>query len=212
MKMNGRRLLALLVFAAALIPASLAAQDADERIRTALDRAEEAGIPAALLESKVEEGKAKGIPMDRIADAVQRRADGLERARQALSGVSDAAPADLSVGADALESGVSEAVLAELAETAPRERRAVAIAALGHLVDAEMAPPEALDRVREALARGPEALQNLPAQARGPGAAETPAGEAGPPAGVPGPGDTPGQGRPDDAGPPNDPPGGPPGR
>lgn len=205
--MNMRRLLALLVFAAALIPASLAAQDAEERIRTALDRAEEAGIPTALLESKVEEGKAKGIPMDRIADAVQRRAEGLERARQALSGVPDVAPGDLSVGADALESGVSEAVLAELAETAPRERRAVAIAALAHLVDAEMAPPEALERVREAMARGPEALQNLPAQARGPGAA----GEAGPPAGVPAPGDPPAQGRPDDAGPPNDPPGGPPG-
>lgn len=150
--------------------------------------------------------------MSRIADAVQRRAEGLERARQALSGVPDVTADDLSVGADAVESGVSEAVLAELAETAPRERRAVAIAALAHLVDAEMAPPEALERVREALARGPEALQNLPAQARGRGAVETPAGEVGPPAGVPAPGDRPSQGRPDGAGPPNDPPGGPPGR
>lgn len=197
--MKMRRFLPLLVFGAMLVPASLAAQDADERIQAALSQAEEAGIPTALLENKVKEGQAKGIPMDRIADAVQRRADGLARAQQALAGTPDVGSDDLSVAADALESGVSEAVLTELANTAPRERRSVAIAALTYLVNADRAPQEALDRVVEALARGPAALENLPAQAHGPPA------DVGPPDGVPGPGDAPGRGGPG-GGPPVDPP------
>lgn len=208
--MKMRRFLPLLVFGAMLMPASLAAQDADERIQAALSQAEEAGIPTALLENKVKEGQAKGIPMDRIADAVQRRADGLARAQQALAGTPDVGSDDLSVAADALESGVSEAVLTELANTAPGERRSVAIAALTYLVNADRAPQAALDQVVEALARGAAALENLPAQAHGPPA------DVGPPDGVPGPGNAPGRGGPG-GGPPVDPPvdppppGGPPG-
>jgi hypothetical protein len=169
--------------ALALLPASVIAQDADEQIQSALERAQEAGIPVASLQSLVDEGRAKGIPMDRIADAVQARMDGLARAQQALAGVPDVETADVEVGADALGSGVSEAVLAEIANTAPSERRTVAIAALSSLVDSGILPEDARDRVQDALARGPEALQNLPAQARGAGA-EPPMG--GPPAGLPG--------------------------
>lgn len=178
----------VLVLVAILLPASLSAQSADERIQAALNRADEVGVPTFLLETKLAEGRAKGVPMGRIADAVERRLAGLSRARQALSEVDDVDADDLSVAADALESGVSEAVLAEMAETAPRRRRAVAIAALGQLVAADVAPAAALDRVRAALDRGPEALQNLPARAQGPDL-ETPVGDAGPPAGVPAPGD-----------------------
>lgn len=206
----------IVVLLALITPATVAGQSAEERIQNALDQAEEAGIPTSLLESKVAEGRAKGVPMDRIADAVQRRLQGLDRAREALANVPNVDGGDLDVGADALESGVSAAVLSELAETAPGDQRAAAIAALGYLVEAEMAPPQALERVREALSRGPQALQNLPAQARGPGAAGPPDGagpadgvpgagpptDVGPPDGVPAPGDAPRGGPPSDGGPP----------
>lgn len=196
----------ILLLLAVLLPSTSAAQSAQERIQNALDQADEAGIPTSLLQSKIDEGRAKGIPMERIADAVQRRLDGLDRARQALADVPDVTPGDLDVSADALQSGVSEAVLTELAESAPADRRAAAIAALGYLVDANMAPQRALDQVQDALARGPQALQNLPAQARGPGAGAPGGGppdgapgggpptEVGPPDGVPTPGDGPGAG------------------
>lgn len=208
--MRTRRLFTTVMLAAALAPASVAAQSADEQIEGALDQAADEGIPVSLLESKIAEGMAKGIPMDRIADAVQHRLDGLSAAREALSGVPEVGAADLAVGADALESGVSEAVLAELAGATPPERRAVAIAVLGYLVSMEVLPEVARAHVEAALARGPEALQNLPAQAFGLGPAELPVGHAGPPFAIPAPGDGPGQGPPDDAGPPADPPTGPP--
>ena len=162
-----------------LLPASATAQDVEEHIEDALQQARTTGIPVESLQSLVDEGRAKGIPMDRIADAVQARMGGLARAQQALAGVPDVQTADIEVGADALESGVSEAVLAEIANSAPGERRSVAIAALSYLVDSGIVPEEARDRVQEALARGPEALQNLPSQARGPGM-------GGPPADLPG--------------------------
>lgn len=193
-----------------LVPAPLAGQSAEERIQTALDQASEAGIPLELLQSKLREGEAKGIAMEQIAEAIQHRLDGLTRAQQALSGLPDVDAADLSVSADALAAGVSDEVLAEIAVTAPRERRAVAIAALTYLVNAEIPVEEAATRVQEALARGPEALQNLPAQAVGPGGVQTPAGELGPPTGIPAPGSAPASGLPDGAGPPVTPPGRPP--
>ncbi|MGH9346919.1 MAG: hypothetical protein ACRD26_06580 [Vicinamibacterales bacterium] len=178
------------------------AQTPQERINTGLARAREAGIPVALLESKIAEGKAKGVSLERIAAAVERREAALERASQALGRRADVGAADLGVAADAIESGVSEAVLRAIAETAPRERRVVAIAALTQLVQQGHVPEAALERVREALARGPEALLNLPAQAagaadrRGGPPSTTPAGgrggaEAGPPSGIPAPGGPP---------------------
>ena len=109
------------------------AQTAQERIDAATAHAREAGIPVTLLESKVAEGKAKGIPMDRIAAAVERREAAIEKASQALRGRPDVGAADLSVGADAIETGVSAAVLKAIADSAPRDRRVVAIAALTEL-------------------------------------------------------------------------------
>jgi hypothetical protein len=161
-------------------------QPPQDRINTAIARAREVGIPVALLESKVAEGRAKGIPLDRIAVAVERRAAALARASEALRGQPDA-PASLGVGADAIESGVSDAALRAVAENAPRERRNVAIAVLTQLVQQGHVSEDALARVRTALARGPEALANLPAEA---GAGRRPRPAAGappaPPAGVPG--------------------------
>ena len=136
----------------------------EQRIETAMVRARAAGVPVSLLENKIAEGKAKGVSMERIAEAVERRQAGLERASQALQGRPNVAAADLSVAADAMESGVSAVVLQAVADAAPRERRVVAIAALTQLVQLGHVPQEALDRVREALKRGPDALANLPAQ------------------------------------------------
>lgn len=199
----------LLLLAATLLPVTAAAQSADQQVQDALEQAEEMGIPTSLLQSKIDEGRAKGVPMDRIAAAVQRRLDGLSQARSALEGIPDVSTGDLDVSADALQSGVSAEVLAALAESAPADRRAAAIAALGYLVDANIAPQEALNRVQDALDRGPQALQNLPAQAVGPGAGGPPEGvpgggppaDVGPPDGVPAPGDGPGAGPSGGAGP-----------
>jgi hypothetical protein len=139
-------------------------QPPQDQINTALARARQVGIPVALLESKIAEGKAKGVSMERIAAAIERREAALEKASQALRGQPDAGE-NLSVGADAVEAGVSEVVLKAVADNAPRERRNVAIAALTQLVEQGIAPQKALDQVRQALKRGPEALANLPAQA-----------------------------------------------
>jgi hypothetical protein len=177
------------------------AQTTQERIDAATSHAREAGIPVTLLESKVAEGKAKGIPMDRIAAAVERREVALEKASQALRGRSDVGAADLSVGADAIESGVSAAVLKAIADSAPRDRRVVAIAALTELVREGHVPEAALEQVKDALKRGPDALANLPAQAAagqshsggqpntpGSNAGQGRGGAQGPPASVPAPG------------------------
>lgn len=189
----------------ALVQADAAgAQTTQERLDAAIAHAREAGIPVALLESKVAEGKAKGVPMDRIAAAVERREASLEKASQALQGRTDVSTADLSVAADAVESGVSAAVLKAITDSAPGDRRVVAIAALTELVKQGNVPEAALNRVKDALKRGPDALANLPAQAaagqaRGGGQPDTTGsssgqgqgrgrGQGGPPASVPAPG------------------------
>jgi ABC-type sugar transport system substrate-binding protein len=185
-------------------------QPPQDRINTALARARQVGIPVALLESKIAEGKAKGVSLDRIAAAVERREAALEKAGQALRGQPDAT-SSLSVGADAVEAGVSEAALKAIAENAPRDRRNVAIAVLTELVEQGHTPAAALERVREALSRGPDALANLPAQAaaaRGGanaagGRSGRSGGDAAPPAGVPAPGAPPQATRP--GGPPTTP-------
>jgi hypothetical protein len=207
-------------------PAALAAQTPEQRVEAARQRVLQAGIPVSLLESKVAEGRAKGVPMARIAAAVEARATALERARHVLTVREPVTEAELSVGADAVQSGVSDAVLAAVAERSPREQRAVAIDALMQLVQMGHAPEHALARVTEALRRGPEALMNLPAQARaqqrrGPPANVPSAGQGqgqgtprgGPPATVPGQGQGPQRGKPPapPGKPPGTPGGGPPG-
>lgn len=175
-------------------------QPPQERINTALARARQVGIPVSLLESKIAEGKAKGVSLDRIAAAIERREANLERASQVMKGQQGMGEADLAVAADALESGVSDAVLKAVSESAPRDRRAVAIAALTQLVEMGHGSDVALTKVREALKRGPEALLNLPAQegrgrGRGPDPVTVPDADGGrgrarggPPASVPAPG------------------------
>ena len=189
------------------LPLSAAgAQDGPEqRIQAARRRAEQTGIPVALLDTKVAEGRAKGVPMDRIATAVERRLDALSRARAAMGGGSrPVSSADLSVGADALEAGVDAQVLGTLAARAPAGSRAVAIAVLTELVQSGVASERALQRVTAALENGPDALRRLPGEVaserggpppgRGPAATPGERGQGrgrsqggGPPASVPGP-------------------------
>jgi hypothetical protein len=188
----------------ALVAMPLAAQVGPEaRIEAALERARAGGMPVEVLESKVAEGLAKNVPMARIAIAVQNRAQAMERAHMALSRAQQGPPSvqDVAVGTDAIEAGVSEVVLEKIAETAGPERRTVAIAALAYLVEQGHVPEAALARVEAALARGGDALANLPGMA---GGADRP-GVGGPPAGVPGGGPPAGVGRP--GGPPGNQPG-----
>jgi len=171
-------------------------QGAQERIDAAFARARSQGVPVTLLDSKVAEGKAKGVPLDRIAAALERRESSLERAAQVMKGHDSIADADLSVAADAVEAGVSDAVLKAIADTAPRERRAAAIAAITELVQRGAAPDAALARVRDALKRGPDALAAVGNDGDHPSASGGARGgevsgrgaNPGPPASVPAPG------------------------
>jgi hypothetical protein len=190
-------LLAFLLF----LPAVVVAQSPEERIGAVTDRARQAGIPVLLLESKRAEGLAKGIPMDRIATAMETRLQQLEKAQQAMARAKDVDAGQLSVGADAIGAGVSEAVLDEIAVSAAADRRSVAVAALTHLVSREgIAPEVALTRVKQALAQGSQALSDLMTRsnAAGRGREDTPiagrSGRTGPPVIDPGRGV--GRGRP----------------
>lgn len=139
----------------------------DARIEAAVETAAEVGIPVSLLESKRDEGKAKGVPMDRIAAAVEARLQGLIRARDALqnAGATAITDGELLVASEALNAGVSERALANVALNAPTERRAVATAVLTDLVRLGYGSGEAWTRLDAALSSGPEALVNLRAEA-----------------------------------------------
>lgn len=217
--MKTLRLTLALVAALLALPSAAGAQDPQQRIDAARQRAAAAGIPVALLDGKVAEGRAKGVPIDRIAVAVERRLGTLSRAREAMAGAPRTAPvsaADLSVGADALEAGVDPAVLGRLTVSAPANQRAQAISILTELVAGGETSDRALAKVTAALTRGPEALRQLPGEAasergQGRGNANAPPGrgnngrgnnaggrgrgQGGPPASVPGPAERPGRGR-----------------
>lgn len=210
------RYLLLALFLLLLAPLSAAAQQsAEARIESAKRRATAAGIPTTLLDSRIAEGRAKGVPMDRIAAVVERRAASLAAARQAMSGARALSEADLAAGADAVEAGIGGQALREVIAGARAEDRPVAIAVLTYLHREQgMGVEQALAQVRAASARGPEALRNLPAQARagGMGRGGPPAGVGnrpdvgrgrpggGPPAALPAPGQQPGAGKPDNPG------------
>ncbi len=158
----------------ALAPAALSAQDstattgagADARVEAALETAANAGIPVSLLERKIAEGRAKGVPMERIAAAVEKRLDALVKAQDAMTkaGLESTTEGELSVAADAVQGGVSQKALATISQSAAQDRRAVAIAVLTDLVTLGHASEHALTQVQTALTRGPEALANLRAE------------------------------------------------
>ncbi len=147
--------------------ASAQATAPQARIDAAMETALEAGIPTSLLESKVSEGKAKGIPMARIAAAVEARLQGLTRAQTALqqAGLTAASSGELLVASEALGAGVSERALIQVTRDAPAERRAVATAVLADLVRLGYDEGAASARLNGALSGAPEALVNLRAEA-----------------------------------------------
>jgi hypothetical protein len=192
--------------AVVLLPALLLAQTPEKRIDRALERALSVGVPVELLESKVAEGRAKGIPVARIAPVVEQRLEVLRRVKADFGDRHQLTAAELGVAGDAVQAGVNEAVVATLSERAPRDRRAVAIAVLTELVKQGEASEVALARVSEALDRGGDAVSNLPSQSNGRGngpphevtgrgnGGQSNSRGNGPPGGVP-PGQTGGTGR-----------------
>jgi hypothetical protein len=167
----GTRIVLVLLLLLASLPAAAQPGDPAGRIEAARRRAQAAGIPVSLLDSKVAEGRAKNVPAERIAAAVERRLGSLSRAHELMRGPRGEAvgAADLSVGADALEAGVDEGTLRALSASAPATHRAVAVAVLTQLVRDGISSQQALVQVRRALSRNPEELRSLPAAGRGRG-------------------------------------------
>lgn len=159
----------VMILGLALLPAAASAQegDAGARIDAAMRAAARAEIPLSLLESKVDEGHAKGIAEARIASAVEARLNALVRAHQALErgGARAIGAGELSIAADALQAGVSENAMVDVMTRTPTPRRVVATAVLTQLVELGVASDVALARVHAAIAQGGEALVNLPSQA-----------------------------------------------
>lgn len=149
--------------------ATAAAQAAtpEARIDAAMEAAARAELPVSLLESKVREGQAKRVPMERVATAVEARFQGLIRAQEALrgAGVRSASEGDLLVTSEALQAGVDQETIVRVIAEAPAERRAVATAVLTDLVRLGYASNTAWTRVNASLSNGPEALVNLRAEA-----------------------------------------------
>lgn len=155
----------------ALSPAWVVAQesgDPEQRIAVAMQTAASAGIPVALLEEKVAEGKAKGLPMDVVAQAVEHRLNGLAQARAALTRRGNAVSSEeLSAGANAIGVGVSGVALETIDAKMPPGDRWVAINVLTELYSVHGIPvDEALAHVLAAGEQGASAVANLPAQAR----------------------------------------------
>jgi hypothetical protein len=170
----------LLLAAMAFAPITLAAQNQgatasaqgqaqastpQARIDAAIRAAAQADIPTSLLTSKVSEGRAKNVPQERVAAAVESRLQSLLRASATMerAGLDIGSAADLAVSADALEAGVSENALIRLSRNAPEERRVVAVAVLTDMVRLGQSSESALARVTAAVGTS-AALANLNAE------------------------------------------------
>lgn len=171
------KLIYLFAAVAVIAPASVQAQNAaahatshtqvqaktpEARIDAAMQAAAKADVPVSLLESKVAEGRAKNVPQERVAAAVEARLEALVRASETMkkADVESASASELAVTADALEAGVSQSALIKVSRTAPAERRAVAVATLSGLVQLGHASEQALARV-SAVVRSNAALAKL---------------------------------------------------
>lgn len=138
---------------------------AQARIEAAMEAGAKARIPATLLESKVREGRAKQVPQERIATAVEARLQALINAQQAMNRakIQFSSDSELAVASDALQAGVSEKALVNVYHDAPSERRVVAVAVLTDLVRLGAASETALARVSAAV-RSNNGLANLHAE------------------------------------------------
>ena len=185
-----------------LAPLHAAAQTPAQRIEAVRARMAQLRVPVELIDTKVAEGRAKAVPMDRIAAAVERRGAGLATAQAALARPGRPAErAELSAGADAVDAGIDAGSIRAAVQAAPAGHGAIALAVLTQLHLQGMPVDRALEMVRRAAARGDQAVADLaqPGNGRGGAAAAPrtgnqgngngrgrPAGVGGgPPAGVP---------------------------
>jgi hypothetical protein len=188
-----RRTIFTLAAAAFLTPATLSAQAqtgaaadaaAEARIQAALATAVDAGVPVTLLESKIAEGRAKGVDMARIATAVEHRAEVLTRVQTALAARFEAVTTgELTAAADAHQNGVGLDGIVGVTARAGNDR-AAALTVLADLVAEGRAPEHALLRVEAALNGGAAELARLRAAAAASARAATPSVDARAGAGV----------------------------
>lgn len=149
--MSNTRLIAMVALAAGLlVPGLLEAQDPRlarrldsatlEAVAGVIDSARQQGLPIEPLVQRALEGAAKRAAAAQIVAAVQRLAQELTLAREALG--SSSSPAELDAAASALRAGVRVTDLTQL-----RQRRAqsltVALATLADLVTSGVPPDSA---------------------------------------------------------------------
>src|SRR4051794_20668658 len=123
------RRLMILVAMACTAPCVAAAQTPAQRIDAARARAAQAHVPVDLVDVKVAEGRAKGVPAERIAAAAEQRSDALIRAQAAMTQPGRAPTrAELSAGADAVGAGVDAEALRAVIRAAQPGHAAIALA------------------------------------------------------------------------------------
>jgi hypothetical protein len=159
----------------ALLPAALSAQSGqaagqatgaaqaraggEARIQTTFEQALSAGVPVSLLESKIAEGHAKGVDMDRIAAVVESRLEVLVRAQEAIQARgSVVSAAELAAAANALDAGARADAVQRVHVSAPEEHRAAALSLFAELIASGQLPEQALVGVQNALTHRTDAL------------------------------------------------------
>ncbi|MGD2068987.1 MAG: hypothetical protein PVI57_09975 [Gemmatimonadota bacterium] len=206
---RGGRRVALLGLALVVVasPGLAAQEDLRARVRDAWDpgtaqqiealaaRAAERGVPSGPLLAKALEGAAKGVPAERVLQALELYGARLQGAAELLP--PEPSPGELVAAADALRRGIPPEHVEALGR-GPREAAPAALVVLADLVEAGVPAAEARAVLEEALRMGygPPDLLELPARVRrlvragrGPSeaAAEAARGRgpgAGPPSGV----------------------------
>ena len=142
--------------------------DAQARINAAVEQALSVGIPVSMLESKVAEGRAKGVDMTRIAAAVEHRLEVLTTAQSAISARGSAVShAELAAAASALDAGADVTDVQEVRESAKPEQRPAALSLLAELIAEGNLPAQAVAGVQTAIAAQSAALLRLQGQSAG---------------------------------------------
>ncbi|MGK7310893.1 MAG: hypothetical protein ACN0LA_01520 [Candidatus Longimicrobiales bacterium M2_2A_002] len=179
---RGLRVGAILALAVAVVPvtAQQSGQDTDprlERIRAELPQgvlerveariaaARSEGIPVEPLMDKAVEGIAKQVPGPRVAEAVDRLARELGRAKQLLSDGVPPTPTDVSAVADAMRRGVPEPAIQRIAQGARADEPvALAVHTMGDLMDRGVPVEQAVAVLEAWRGRGArsEELRELP--------------------------------------------------
>ena len=176
--------------------------DVAQRVLARIADARARQLPAQALEHRALELVAKGASADRVEQCVNRHANAMQVAKNALVQARGRASSDdeVAAGAEIVARGVDGQTVAELARIAPADRPiAVPLYVLGALMERGLPMQTAIDRVSAGLANRatdaeleaqvqglPLAMANHGPAARGPGAGTglRPA-FAGPPAAIP---------------------------